>query len=803
MQPLLSVIVPFYNVERYVRRCLASLSAQTYANLEIIVVDDGSLDGSRGIVEGVCAEDSRFTLVTQENQGLGPARNTGVAHATGDFLAVVDSDDIVPVHAYELMMDSLLASGSDLAAGDARRFTSLWVRDSYTHRVPFAEGATATHVRERPELALDRMAWNKVYRRSLWEQVGLSFPAMLYEDYPVTIRAQVEAHKVDVLKDPVYYWREREGGEPSITQSLWRLENLADRVRSAEMVVEYLRSAAPELLERVRAHFAVVDLRTVVAALHSAPEEDLDTVFALSRRMLGVVQPFPYEDLPPFDRVQARLLEAGDLPRLRRLLTYEDQHGTNAPVVTRGLLRKRTYQDLPFRGDRAAGVPASAYLVGAPAAVVATAIHDMKWSEGALVIEGVARVPEVILDERSSLEVWLESPQGNRVAATVVRSDGPTPDGVQPIHFVARFNPFLVKAAQRRLKTWAARVRIRQGDLDVTSPLASGLRTRAAYLPPEPLGDRVWAQPQIEAGEVGVALRSVRHFVTHATAVPEGILLRIKVDVADLGDGAPILELTRHSRVTHELVGEYRDQPAGADGTREALFRVDVGALGLGEVTFDPMEEPVAWVVRIRAGSRRRTLPTSPQFVGAARTIGSTQLRATRSPKGNFTLQQGPAAVAVDAAEWEGDDLLLAGDLQDTLDRPGKVSVELRRVRGVEAVERVDVPVVVAEGRFTTRIPMAHLAEVDRRVGVGLGETSHQAVATSWHVLLRSGDDVSKLHVVREQTAGLPGPRPLGGLEAVLTIGRGDTLALTFLPTAVVAPPVGERDTVEALGVTA
>src|SRR5689334_866082 len=91
-RPLLSVVVPVYDVERYLDECLASLAAQTLRDLEVVVVDDGSPDGSAAIAEAWARRDPRFRLVRQANHGLGHARNTGARHAAGTYLAFVDSD---------------------------------------------------------------------------------------------------------------------------------------------------------------------------------------------------------------------------------------------------------------------------------------------------------------------------------------------------------------------------------------------------------------------------------------------------------------------------------------------------------------------------------------------------------------------------------------------------------------------------------------------------------------------------------------------------------------------------------------
>src|SRR5262249_38360540 len=96
--PELSIVVPIYNVAPYLAACLESLAAQTFEDFEVVMVDDGSTDDSGEIAAGFAARDDRFRLVTKANGGLGAARNTGIDHASGNFLAFVDSDDLIPLY---------------------------------------------------------------------------------------------------------------------------------------------------------------------------------------------------------------------------------------------------------------------------------------------------------------------------------------------------------------------------------------------------------------------------------------------------------------------------------------------------------------------------------------------------------------------------------------------------------------------------------------------------------------------------------------------------------------------------------
>lgn len=160
MAPVLSVIVPIYNMARYLDACLASLAGQTFRDIEVICVDDGSEDDSRRIAERYAATDSRFQVICQENRGLGPSRNRGISRATGEFLSFVDADDMVPENAFEVLIASLRSTGSDIACGAVHRFDSTGSVPSWLHKEIYEESRPKTHIRRYPALAANRTIWN-------------------------------------------------------------------------------------------------------------------------------------------------------------------------------------------------------------------------------------------------------------------------------------------------------------------------------------------------------------------------------------------------------------------------------------------------------------------------------------------------------------------------------------------------------------------------------------------------------------------------------------------------------------------
>ncbi|GAA0571189.1 glycosyltransferase family 2 protein [Kribbella sandramycini] len=403
--PRLSVVVPFYNVGEYIGDCLDSIARQTWTDFEAILVDDGSPDDSAVIAKEFCIQDSRFRIVQQDNAGLGPARNTGVRHASGEYLTFVDSDDLVTRHGFEKLIRSLDRTGSDFAGGNARRFNnSSGVRPSWLHRQPFMRDRFATHVTEVTDLVLDRMVWNKVYRRSFWEERGYEFPAIRYEDYPVTLQAHLDAVTVDTIAAPVYYWRERESGE-SITQQKFQLGNLRDRVISAGMVMDLAEKALPAVRSRLHAHFTQIDLLTLMMAFGAVPAGEEEQLVELASELLTRLDPAALQRAHRYDRIQHAALRAGDVDLLRRLAIFREDGGLRGGA--RVLPRRRKVYDFNYPGLLEGVVPQDLYRVAEQDLTLATSVRSVTWADGKLSVQGTAEVRHLQTCTSSSLRIDL------------------------------------------------------------------------------------------------------------------------------------------------------------------------------------------------------------------------------------------------------------------------------------------------------------------------------------------------------------------------------------------------------------
>jgi CDP-glycerol glycerophosphotransferase len=331
----ISVVVPIYNVEAYLRECLESLTAQTVGDFEAVMVDDGSTDGSAAIAEEFAAHDERFRLLRQENGGLSKARNTGIDDARGEFLAFLDSDDLLPPNAYELLLGALDQTGSDFASGNVHRLTSWGESQTRFLTAAFAQTRMKTHVTEFRPLLADRTAWNKLWRRSFWGD--RQFPeGVVHEDIPIVIPAHFEAATVDVVADPVYLYRIREGGDLSITQRRLDPKVLHDRLAAIEHVSDWLAEQGPPGSQRwYHEHVLADDLRLHLMVLDRADDSHREL-------FLDRVNAF-------LDRVDPDLLdEHWQLVRERRMPELVEQ----VRAENKATLRMRLARRVPVRYRR-------------------------------------------------------------------------------------------------------------------------------------------------------------------------------------------------------------------------------------------------------------------------------------------------------------------------------------------------------------------------------------------------------------------------------------------------------------------
>ncbi len=207
-RPKVSIIVPIYGVELYLRDCVRTLRAQTLRDIEIILVDDGSPDGCPQICDEIAAEDERVRVIHKPNGGLSDARNAGIDVARGEYLGFVDPDDWVREDMYEYLYDGAREYDADVVVCEYFNVSEKNAEATYRPAVRRFAGSMA--LRALLLLKVGNYAWNKIYRRSLWED-GVRYPVgKKYEDVQTTYRLFEEANLVVALPEAKYYYRRHE-----------------------------------------------------------------------------------------------------------------------------------------------------------------------------------------------------------------------------------------------------------------------------------------------------------------------------------------------------------------------------------------------------------------------------------------------------------------------------------------------------------------------------------------------------------------------------------------------------------------
>lgn len=234
---LVSVVVPIYKVEQYVRGCIESICAQTYCNLEIILVDDGSPDDCGAICDRYAEKDTRILVIHKQNGGVGAARNTGAKHATGKYILFVDGDDRIHEDLVVTAVEAAEKNGADVVMFDFQEEDKKGNKgDLYTFSLPSDQVINAELA---PRVIMESCSPNKLFLRSFWEEGGFAFTeGRVYEDLATIPKVMVCAKRVVYIKKPLYRYFQREG---SIMHSRDFSRNYNDRTVAADSVLDFFK----------------------------------------------------------------------------------------------------------------------------------------------------------------------------------------------------------------------------------------------------------------------------------------------------------------------------------------------------------------------------------------------------------------------------------------------------------------------------------------------------------------------------------------------------------------------------------
>ncbi len=210
-ESLVSIIVPVYNVERYLPECLDSICGQSYRNLQIILVDDGATDSSGLICDRYARKDPRIRVIHQQNRGAAVAKNTGLDAATGEFVWLVDADDYLRADALSVLLRHQEKTGADVVVfGFSHAFTQEIKAEEMTH--PFEQMRAEDYLARFPKDWTCSLFWNKLFRRACIGDIRFKYERRCIDDEFFTYRIFFQAETVQIVEDNLYFYRQRKGG---------------------------------------------------------------------------------------------------------------------------------------------------------------------------------------------------------------------------------------------------------------------------------------------------------------------------------------------------------------------------------------------------------------------------------------------------------------------------------------------------------------------------------------------------------------------------------------------------------------
>lgn len=252
---LISVIIPVYNVEQYLVRCLDSVINQTYKKLEIILIDDGSIDKSSLICDSYAKKDERIVVIHKENGGLSDARNRGMDVAKGSYIAFIDSDDFVSPDYIEYLYNILKNNNADVSCCDFQCF----VKDveSSTRKIDLKTYSGIEAIEQLCyQKTINTSAWGKLYKTELFNSVR--FPkGRLYEDLGTTYKVFYKSNKIINSSDKKYYYFLR--GD-SIMRSSFSLKNF-DRILLSNELLNFINENAPSIKNAAISRFFISNVQ--------------------------------------------------------------------------------------------------------------------------------------------------------------------------------------------------------------------------------------------------------------------------------------------------------------------------------------------------------------------------------------------------------------------------------------------------------------------------------------------------------------------------------------------------------------
>lgn len=295
MTPLISIIIPIYNTEKYLEQCLESIASQSLKDFEAICIDDGSTDGSPKIMDAFAATDARFKVIHKQNTGYGVAVNTGISHTSGTYIGVVEPDDYIELDMYKTLYEAAESNDfPDIVKGaywrvlNADSLQQEIKPANYFHRIktvgrPFKLEDDAEFLYHHPSI------WTAIYKRSFLDKSEIRMPEIPgagWADNPWMMETLLEANSIVYVDECLYFYRETIPGssslvkDPAIIYNRWLDMDVIIKAHSpvSSNILEGHYNRGCAYLKDISEHFNTKDAKTRQAIRLMANRIDSDIV---------------------------------------------------------------------------------------------------------------------------------------------------------------------------------------------------------------------------------------------------------------------------------------------------------------------------------------------------------------------------------------------------------------------------------------------------------------------------------------------------------------------------------------------
>ena len=352
----ISVIIPVYNTEEYLEETLESILNQTMIDdIEVLMLDDGSNDYSQYIIEKYAREYDNFHAFFNENMGSGCERNIGIKKARGEYIHLMDSDDLLQPRSYEILYDFAKSDDYDFVLGCAMKINkrSFYKEDLQSFTFKGVENEiTSTNIKERPLLVYDTGVWNKIIKREYLIKNDIFFPdeKIMTQDLIFNLKLHCLTDKVGMIKEFVYFWRERDDSS-SVTQQKSTIVNFRNRMRILNMQENLMNECDVDDNVREAEYLKWLnhDLRFYVRRIAVYPEEYRKEIVDKVNCILSLIPDNLKDNIISYRRIIYKMVENRDMESLLKIENLESDLPYH-PELAKDL--KEEYQDLiDFRKD--------------------------------------------------------------------------------------------------------------------------------------------------------------------------------------------------------------------------------------------------------------------------------------------------------------------------------------------------------------------------------------------------------------------------------------------------------------------